>query len=373
MRKQVFDAAPVGVAKRKFLAGAVVQDKTLGERQIRVVVSTPTPDRVKDVMDPTGVDLSAYRNNPIVLADHDRSSPIGTADIEVKSDRVEAVITFAPPGASAKADEYCALAKAGVLNTVSPGFIELESAPIKGGGYHVKKWELLELSLVTVPCNAEATVIERQLPERNWRVGASLNLPVVGDDVKSLHISGSDFDPRKKHKGFLAYTPDGDYAVAFARVAEGRLVVDAESIKSARQQLAGFTLPDDVMAKAKAVLDHYETKLFFAAFDRDGAAEQAEFAESTEETAKAVPEVRVKAGRVFSKATMSRINAACKMIEEGHGALMKMLSEVESPAEDMGEDETEEEEKSAPDMGKAALALTQRERELAVLKLRNPA
>lgn len=366
MRKQVFDAVPVGVAKRKFLAGAVVQDKTLGDRQIRVVVSTPTPDRVKDVMDPTGVDLSAYRNNPIVLADHDRSSPIGTAEIEVKSDRVEAVITFAPPGASAKADEYCALAKAGVLNTVSPGFIELDSAPIKGGGYHVKKWELLELSLVTVPCNAEATVIERQLPERNWRVGASLNLPIVETDVKSLHISGSDFDPRKKHKGFLAYTPDGDYAVAFARVAEGRLVVDAESIKSARQQLAGFTLPDDVMVKAKAVLDHYEAKIEIEA-------EQAEFAESTEETAKAAPEVRVKAGRVFSKATMSRINAACKMIEEGHGALMKMLSEVESPAEDMGEDETEEEEKSAPDMGKAALALTQRERELAVLKLRNPA
>jgi HK97 family phage prohead protease len=331
--------------KHKFLPGAVVEDTTLGERQIRVIVSTPTPDRVKDVLEPGGVDVSAYRANPIVLADHDRAAPIGTAEIEIKSDRVEAVVTFAPAGASSKADEYCALAKAGVLNTVSPGFIEKEATPIKGGGVHITRWELLELSLVTVPCNAEATVIERQLTERNWRVGASLNLPFAPEGASAQAILDADtLDARTAHKGFLAYDaaaagrPEG-YAIPFAKLVEGRLMVDAGTIGAARAALAGAAFSDDVMTKAAAVLDHYDSRV-----DTD-----------------------TKAGRVLSKATHARINSACRMIEEGHALLKAMLVEIESPEEDADENEPEE---APPDTGKAAPTLTQRARDLAVLKFR---
>lgn len=251
--------------KHKFLPGAVVDDKTLGDRQIRVVVSTPSPDRVKDVMEPRGVDLTAYKSNPIVLADHNREAPIGTALIDVKSDRVEAVITFAPAGASAKADEYCALAKGGVLNTVSPGFIELEVDPIKGGGYHIKRWELLELSLVSVPCNPEATVIERKLPERNWRVGASLNLPLAPAGAKGAALLETGIDAKTAHKGFLAYDSGAAgadaYRIPFARLVDGRMMVDRKSLAAARAELAGADFPADVMTKASAVLDHYQAKI----------------------------------------------------------------------------------------------------------------
>lgn len=339
----------------KFFPGAIVEDATLGERQIRVIVSTPTPDRVKDVLEPAGVDVSAYRANPIVLADHDRTAPIGTADIEIKSDRVEAVVTFAPAGASAKADEYCALAKAGVLNTVSPGFIEKEAAPIKGGGVHVTKWELLELSLVTVPCNAEATVIERQLTQRNWRVGASLNLPFAppGAEARAI-LEGDGIDARTAHKGFLAYDaaaagrPEG-YAIPFAKLVDGRLMVDAGTIEAARSALAGAEFSDDVMMKAAAVLDHYESRM-------EGLAEPAD-----------EPAARTKAGRVISKATHARISSACSMIEDGHAQLKALLIEIESPADETGENEMQE---SSPDTGKTAPAPTRRARDLAVLKLR---
>lgn len=444
MRKSVFDdrqAAPD--LKRKFLPSAVVEDKTLGERQIRVVVSTPSPDRVKDVMEPSGVDLSAYKNNPIVLADHNREAPIGTAEIEVKSDRVEAIITFAPAGASAKADEYCALAKAGVLNTVSPGFIEKEATPIKGGGYHIKNWELLELSLVSVPCNAEATVIERKLPERAWRVGASLNLPFAATDAKGVDIlDAKTLDPKTAHKGFLAYDAGAagkaeGYAIPFARMVDGRLMVDAKTLKSARAALASAAFPDDVATKAAAVLDHYESKVDAARPARrikglydvaclagvladlgwieDMAEMEAEWegdnspvpqmltdamralgaaliamtveevsellgdeaddtqsvAMSSEKSAKAFARklnaARTKAGRALSKATSERIAAACKMIESGHADLKAMIAETETPAEDAGEDEATE---SKPDTGKAAPTLTQRERDLDLLKLK---
>jgi hypothetical protein len=51
--------------KRKYLAGAVLEDDTLTDRQIRVIVSTPDPDRVKDVMEPLGCVLDNYQLNPI--------------------------------------------------------------------------------------------------------------------------------------------------------------------------------------------------------------------------------------------------------------------------------------------------------------------
>jgi HK97 family phage prohead protease len=146
------------------LAAIVKGGGNLGARQIRVVASDATLDRMGDVMVPQGCDCAAYRANPIVLAQHDPNVPIGIAKITVSKDRVEALIDFAPEGISAKADEYCGLAKAGIISAVSIGFDPLESTPRAGGGYIYNKWTLLELSLVSVPANPAATVIERAAP-----------------------------------------------------------------------------------------------------------------------------------------------------------------------------------------------------------------
>jgi HK97 family phage prohead protease len=149
-------SAPV----RKLLA-----DPTLGARQIKVCASDGTPDRDNDVLDPAGCDFGAYRSNPIVLMNHDPAMPIATADVARKPLSIEATITFAPPGVSAKADEYCGLAKAGILSAVSVGFTAIEAQPRGNGrGVHFSKWELLELSLVSVPSNPRAVVPERALP-----------------------------------------------------------------------------------------------------------------------------------------------------------------------------------------------------------------
>ena len=67
-----------------------------------------------------------------------------------------------PLGASRTADEFCALAKAGVLSAVSVGFRPIDAEPIKNGrGVLWKACELLELSLVAVPSNPNAVVMER--------------------------------------------------------------------------------------------------------------------------------------------------------------------------------------------------------------------
>lgn len=266
--------------KHKFFPGAVIKDDTLGDRQIRVVVSTAAPDRVKDVMEPAGCELTNYRLNPIFLADHNPKTPIATAAVEIKSDRVEAVVTFAPLGASAKADEYCALYKAGILNTVSPGFRELEASPLPGGGMHIKRWELLEISGVSVPAQPQAVVTARSLEMadvKNLKVGASRTLPVMkmaafdagsaGERILTNYgFNEDDPNSEKARKGFLVYNPAAlddrkSYGIPFADVIGGRLHVSAKSIAAASAALAAADLPSEVAAKAKAVLDHYEAQM----------------------------------------------------------------------------------------------------------------
>jgi phage head maturation protease len=102
-----------------------------------------------------------------MLCQHNRNQPIGTwPSIEVKNGRLEALGEFAPEGVSELADEYCALAKSGVIKAVSVGFIPLVREPIREGGWRYKQWELIELSLVSVPANPNALVIERSLGRR---------------------------------------------------------------------------------------------------------------------------------------------------------------------------------------------------------------
>lgn len=462
--------------RHKDFTGALVKDDSLDERQIRVVVSTPQPDRVKDVMEPKGCDIANYKLNPIVLADHNPKTPIGNAAIEVKDQRVEAVITFAPQGVSAKADEYCGLAKAGILNTVSPGFRELDTSPIKGGGVHIKSWELLELSLVSVPANPDAVVIGRSFKaDANWKVGASRNLPLGDDEAwdgaaakqsvfDKAGFDGDEPDTTFARKAFLVYdaaNPEekGSYKLPFAKVVDGRLVAVPAGIRNAASRLPQTDIPDDVAEKARAVIDHYEGKMkdkegksgaavvkiksvkglydvaqlaylldqlgwiedcaeWEAALEGDGSKvpdmlaavlqqlAQAFLAMANEEVsellaeekdedgdtvdvigdddlkslsaaivtkikalpspfAKALAVVRAKAGRTISAANEKTMRESLKSIKSGHDAMMGMLDDNSA---DMADDDTA----SETDTGKAMpLALSERERELEVLRLKS--
>lgn len=146
------------ITVRKF-AGA----EALTDRQIRAVASDESLDRTGDIMAMRGCDLTAYRKAPIVLFNHDASTPVGTAQAEIdySASQLMATITFAPPGVSEKAAEVCGLCKSGVLGSLSVGFTPIASEPIKGGGYRFTKWELLELSIVSIPANPNARITTR--------------------------------------------------------------------------------------------------------------------------------------------------------------------------------------------------------------------
>lgn len=271
----------------KFISGAVVADSSLGERQIRVIASDATVDRVGDVMVPKGCVLDDYLKNDVVLADHDGTKPIGNAAIDISDTRVEAVITFAPKGISAIADERCGLYKAGVLKAVSVGFHPIEWEPIKDGGFRYIKWALMELSCVAVPCNPNAITIERSLEQHmpqpgqkaaNWKVGASRNLPIDKDSAwdgaaaeesiwKAYGFDDASPDTAKARKAFLFYDAanpkkKGSYKEPFAKVVGGRLVAVAAGIRAAASRLSSVEgIPDDVKKSGGAVIDSYEEKM----------------------------------------------------------------------------------------------------------------
>ena len=142
----------------KFVLGAV------GERQIRVVATDATPDRDGDIVEPQGAVLDNFKKNPVCLWQHNAAAPIARcSSIGPVGAQLIAVMDFPPPGTSNLSDECLRLAKAGIVSAVSIGFLPLQWAPLAKGGFRFIRWELLELSLCSVPSNPDALVIGRSM------------------------------------------------------------------------------------------------------------------------------------------------------------------------------------------------------------------
>lgn len=131
----------------------------IGERKMSFTISTAAVDRDGDTIDPKGWDLGSYTKNPVVLWAHDYSSPPVGKAVNIKSTEhgLQADVEFLPQGLDPFADKIHDMCKAGFLNATSVGFRGMEYDEASGRkGYDFKKQELLEFSIVPVPCNPEA-------------------------------------------------------------------------------------------------------------------------------------------------------------------------------------------------------------------------
>ena len=138
----------------------VAESVETAKGRLRVTISTRARDRHGDILEPGGAQIAAYLKNPVVLWAHDyKSLPIGRAASLVREgDTLKAEIQFAP---TSFADEVYGLYAKGFLRAWSVGFLPvewdvIENANGKFAGYHVRSWELIELSAVPVPANPEA-------------------------------------------------------------------------------------------------------------------------------------------------------------------------------------------------------------------------
>jgi phage head maturation protease len=168
------------------------------------VMSDASVDRMGDVIESAGWDLTTFKSHPVALFNHGKQDPlpIGTwSDVRVENGQLRGKLNFAAPGTSPRIDEMRSLLEQGILRAASVGFEPVEYEPrIKGtgaaGGRRYMRQRLVECSLVTIPANANALQIAK-----------SLN---ISDDTMHFVFgeqANGDEEPVRRHIGKQAATP----------------------------------------------------------------------------------------------------------------------------------------------------------------------
>lgn len=134
----------------------------------KFVLSDETVDRVGDVIRAKGWQLGNFKKNAIALFGHDNSFPIGTwKDVKVEGKRLIGTLHMAKEGTSDRIDEIRKLLEQRILKAVSVGFSIKEYEPMDEkdpwGGWDIKKAELHETSVVTVPANPSAVLLAKSM------------------------------------------------------------------------------------------------------------------------------------------------------------------------------------------------------------------
>jgi HK97 family phage major capsid protein/HK97 family phage prohead protease len=163
-------------------------------RTITGVASTPNPDREGHVFDPLGAQFV----NPIpLLLHHDQKQPVGQATLTASKtgllfEATIASVTDPGPLRDRLEDTWQQL-QAGLLNKASIGFRVLEggAARLRNGLLRLFKTEVCELSLTTLPVNAEAVVLAvKSLESTCFAPGISPAAPSKGKPMTTAeHIT----------------------------------------------------------------------------------------------------------------------------------------------------------------------------------------
>lgn len=156
------------------------------KRIISGIATTPEPDRMGDIIDPLGVQ---FKNPLPLLLYHDTKRPVGwTTFKKPTKDGVEFSARFPtiddPGPLRDRVEEAWQSVKAGLISGVSIGFRALEQVFMpETQSFRFPKTEVMELSLVTIPANASATILsikELDLAASGPHApGVSGSLPVV--------------------------------------------------------------------------------------------------------------------------------------------------------------------------------------------------
>ena len=142
-------------------AYATIEFKAVGDgddRTLEGIASTPTPDRDEDIMEPLG---AKYKLPLPLLWHHKGSEPIGLIHtLEATKGGIRIKAKIAKAGVTAEIDKAWALIKEGLVRGLSIGFRGTKTANIENSRYgrHFLEWDLFEVSAVTIPANAEASI-----------------------------------------------------------------------------------------------------------------------------------------------------------------------------------------------------------------------
>lgn len=130
------------------------------DRVIAGIATTPEADRVGDIVDPMG---ARFAKSIPLLWQHQHDKPVGTAEFGKATKSgipfTASIAKIAEPGPLKDlVDMAWQSVKAKLVRGVSIGFRALGYEPLESGGLKFTETEIYELSLVTIPANASATI-----------------------------------------------------------------------------------------------------------------------------------------------------------------------------------------------------------------------
>lgn len=192
--------------------------------------STDTVDRVGDVVEQNW-DLDNYKKNPVLLYAHDYSQlPIGRTNPYMDGGKLKFDVEFVPKEIYPFAGTVEAMVELGFLNAVSVGF-----KPLDMDGTRIKRSELLELSIVPIPANAEALIERKGMGMRpiyrtDLDYAAKMTAARIDEAVSEWFKkadSEEDMDDEPKKKSLEELVPMIDAAIAQAKAGEIEAVVES--------------------------------------------------------------------------------------------------------------------------------------------------
>lgn len=176
------------------LAYSLLQVKALDDskREITGIATTPEPDRVGDIVEPLGV---KFKNPLPLLWQHRHDSPVGTVKFDKPTKNgitfTAKIASIADPGPLKDlVDMAWQAVKAELVRGVSIGFRPTEYSYLDGGGIRFAESEVYELSLVTIPANASATIQTIKALDFRPRIDGAVRL-VRAEKAKSQNLNGA--------------------------------------------------------------------------------------------------------------------------------------------------------------------------------------
>jgi HK97 family phage major capsid protein/HK97 family phage prohead protease len=297
------------------------------------IASTPSADRMDDIVLPDG---AVYKLPLPLLWQHDHSDPIG----EITSAKVTAkgieIVGKVVLGVTDEIDRYWKLLKAGLVRGLSIGFRGLDVEQIEGSwGVRFKRWEWLELSVVTIPANAEATIAtvkEYAAKPAATGIGKAAATPgVSGKPMKPVSLRPKEAKTMKTLSEQIAAF-EAKRAASQARMEElQNAAVERGESKSAEEKEEFQTLKAEVAEIDSELADLRDLERTKAAGARpvsgqksaDGSASREGLAPVKVKAAKAAPGVEF--------ARLARVKALANIDHESPLAIAKALYGEDSP------------------------------------------
>lgn len=234
---------------------------------IKGIASTPTPDLVGDSMDPMGAQFKLPM--PLLWGHDSNQTAVGRVEFAKPNSKGIPFEAFLPyikePGRlKDRIDEVIHAVKYRLVTAVSIGFKGLEREMNKKGGWNYKLWNMLELSLVNIPANAEATITtikalsSASRPALSGASVVSLSSPAVAESskantLKANAMSQESLSAAEKRREDLAV----EHQVAMQEVEKKGTTLDEDDQAQVEKRLTDIESLDryiDLQKRSVAVL-----------------------------------------------------------------------------------------------------------------------